>query len=85
MKKLIGALGIAVIAVAMFFSANTNNIDDTNLASLLAINTANAEVNVTINDCDRAEPYDECSYNGNWPGCDNSIFWDTCEETCTWC
>jgi hypothetical protein len=45
MKKIIGILGVAVIAVAMFFS--TNNVNgstvDSSLANLLTLNSANAE------------------------------------------
>lgn len=45
MKKLIGILGVAVIAMAMFL--NTNNMNSSNgdldLANLLTMNTANAE------------------------------------------
>lgn len=43
MKKLIGMLGIAVIAMAMFFNTNTNHTDNVNLSSLIAINIAYAE------------------------------------------
>ena len=45
MKKIIGIIGTAVIAMAMFFSANTVNSSngDLDLASLLEVNTANAE------------------------------------------
>ena len=43
MKKLIGILGIAVIATAMFFNTNTNHADNIDLSSLIAINMANAE------------------------------------------
>lgn len=43
MKKLIGIVGIAVMAMAMFFSTNTNHTDNVNLSSLIAINIANAE------------------------------------------
>ncbi|QTD37919.1 hypothetical protein JL193_01005 [Polaribacter batillariae] len=56
MKKLIGILGVAAIAMAMFFSANTNNVDNSDLASLFAVNTANAEVTVSS---------DQCSYIGH--------------------
>lgn len=46
MKKLIGILGVVVIAMAMFFSANPINSSniDLNLADLITMNTANAEV-----------------------------------------
>ncbi|GEL12135.1 hypothetical protein SAMN05192550_3111 [Flavobacterium glycines] len=45
MKKIIVAFGVVVIAVMMFFSANNVNSysSNTNLASLITINTANAE------------------------------------------
>lgn len=46
MKKIIGILGVAFIALAVFF--NTNAMNDSNgdfdLTSLLVTNTANAEV-----------------------------------------
>ena len=43
MKKIIGILGVAVIAATMFFSANVMSTNDTGLASVIALNTANAE------------------------------------------
>jgi hypothetical protein len=45
MKKLIGILGVAVIAMAMFFNTNTMNGSNNSfdLASLLTISSANAE------------------------------------------
>jgi len=44
MKKLIGILGVAVIAVTMFANTNSANINkNTDLASLIAMNVANAE------------------------------------------
>lgn len=44
MKKIIGILGVAMIAAAMFLNTNTNNAgNNVDLASLLSINTANAE------------------------------------------
>ncbi len=45
MKKLIGFVGVAVIAMAIFFSTNTVNSanQDLDLANLLSINDANAE------------------------------------------
>lgn len=47
MKKIIGILGVAVIAAAMFFSANAvSSTNDTDLSSLIAIDVANAESNV---------------------------------------
>lgn len=52
MKKLTGILGVAVFAMAMFFSINTMNSanGDLDLASLLTINKANAEDG--CNDCE---------------------------------
>lgn len=45
MKKIIGILGIAVIAVAMFFSVNKlrNSSADSSLDNLISMNKANAE------------------------------------------
>jgi hypothetical protein len=45
MKKIIGILGVAVIAATMFFSANnlTGSSSDASLASLVGMNSANAE------------------------------------------
>ena len=45
MKKIIGILGVAVFAMAMFFSTNATSSSDgnLNLASLITLNTANAE------------------------------------------
>ncbi|WP_026712494.1 hypothetical protein [Flavobacterium daejeonense] len=44
MKKIIGVLGVAVIAATMFFSANNANgfNSDTSLASLITMNEAHA-------------------------------------------
>jgi hypothetical protein len=54
MKKIIGILGVAIIAVAMFFSANGVNTSsaDTSLASLMTINAANAECRPHMPDAD---------------------------------
>lgn len=45
MKKIIGILGVAVIAATMFFSVNnlTGSSSDVSLASLIGMNSANAE------------------------------------------
>jgi len=45
MKKLIGILGVAVIAATMFFSANnvSGSSSDISLASLMSMNNANAQ------------------------------------------
>jgi hypothetical protein len=52
MKKIIGILGVMVIAVAMFFSTNTINSSngDLNLANLVNMNPANAGGH--YDDCD---------------------------------
>ncbi len=44
-KKIITSLGIAVMAMSMFFSTNSINSSNgkLNLANLIAVNTANAE------------------------------------------
>jgi hypothetical protein len=52
MKKIIGILGVAVIAVAMFI--NSNNIETTNdfdLASLMSLSSANAEGSGVCSGC----------------------------------
>ncbi len=44
MKKVIGILGVAVFAVALFTNTNSvNNKEDINLTALLSQDTANAE------------------------------------------
>lgn len=45
MKQIIGILGIGVIVMALFFNTNKMNSSngDLDLASLIALNTANAE------------------------------------------
>lgn len=45
MKKIIGILGVAVIAAMMFLTTNvlTGSKSDVSLASLIAVNTANAQ------------------------------------------
>ncbi len=43
MKKIIGIIGTAVIAMAMFFNSNNANNENLDLASMISINTASAE------------------------------------------
>ena len=67
MKKIIGILGVAVIAATMFYSANAVNVSktDLNLASLVSMNTANAEVEgsgVTCSTYCSYRFYKTCSY-----------------------
>ena len=68
MKKLIGIVGIAVIAMAMFFNTNALNSSngDFDLASLLNMNSANAE-------CTHGDP--ECFFK-----CDSTPN-ETCKFT----
>lgn len=48
-KKILGAAGIAAIAVAAFFATNTKaNNNDVDLTSLLKINTASAECSSSV-------------------------------------
>jgi len=50
MKIIIGILGVAMIAATMFFSANNVNVSssDASLASLMGMNTANAETSYIV-------------------------------------
>ncbi len=70
MKKLIGILGVAVIAMAMLFSTNVVNITngDMDLASLVSMGEANAEC-----------PY-EWGFNDGRCTWTNRCVWDG--ETC---
>ena len=43
MKKIIGIFSIAALAVTVFMNTNINNDSNTDLVSLIAMNTANAE------------------------------------------
>ncbi|MFV0505962.1 MAG: hypothetical protein ACK5L5_04520 [Bacteroidales bacterium] len=77
MKKIIGILGVFAIAMTMFFST-TNSSGNTDLASLIAINTANAESD--RNACDN-DPYDQCVvHNVTIQDCDPSWFYHTCTD-----
>lgn len=60
MKKTIGIIGTAVIAMVMFFNTNMINSSngDLDLASLLEVNTANAE-------CDGFDVLDAYCYRGD--------------------
>ena len=61
MKKIIGILGVAVIAATMFFSANVvSGSNETNTVSLIAMNTANAEQDDDGDLCSR-EPNMSCT------------------------
>ncbi len=83
MRKIIGFLSITVFAVAMLFNANgfSDANNDTSLASLIVMNTANAEWG-NDTDCDK-DPNDTC-WNAETgvsiPNCDPSSFWDTCGD-----
>jgi len=65
MKKILGVLGVAVIAVAMFFSANANTSSDLDLASLISLNSANAEcVVIGPTNFYGCNAFDRCVYTG---------------------
>lgn len=57
MKKVIGILGVAVIAATMLFSTNIINSSksDTSLAGLIAVNTANAENDPDGDNCTKLD------------------------------
>lgn len=49
-KKILGSVGVIAIALVVFFTTSTNaNNNDTDLLSLLKINTANAECTTSHN------------------------------------
>lgn len=78
MKKIIGIIGVAVLAMTMFFS--TNSVDnETGLVNLIAINTANAyQTESDSNGCDTDE-HDRCMIYGHVvTDCDPSWAWHTC-------
>jgi hypothetical protein len=60
-SKILTSLGVAVIAVSLFLSANTINEKGGNLdlASLISMNTANAEEDCNLSPAERAA---ECDY-----------------------
>lgn len=60
MKKILGILGVVMIAATMFFSSNVANTSNgnLNLAGLININTANAE--------DNCPCYDTYTVGGTW-------------------
>ena len=81
MKKIIGILGVAFIAIAMFFNTSGMNSSngDLDLASILNMNTANAEC--TINGpggvstyCPQSPTNCAITLNGNTVACHNSKF-----------
>jgi hypothetical protein len=78
MKKIIGILGVAVIAVAMFFSSNAVNssMGDLNLASLISLNNANAECGAppSCSSVCHSNPYFHCvlTCEMNYITCDNT-------------
>ena len=97
MKKILAILGVAIFAMAALFSTNTVNSIDTDLASLITINKANAEED------DEKGSYcakDTCTsevtetdgsvttYNGHYWHCKDSVSVSTvcvdsdCDEEC---
>lgn len=67
MKKVIGILGVAVIAATMFFSANgvNSSASDSSLASLMNMNSANAEGGITVGSTDCTCSGSTCQ-DANW-------------------
>lgn len=69
MKKIIGSLGVVIIAVAMFFNTNVtnNSTEDTSLTSLIGLNSANAEEygGITIGSTDCTCSGSTCQ-DANW-------------------
>ena len=61
MKKTIGILGVAVLAVTMFMNANSINKSDIDLASLMKINSANAE-GLLFGCQQTGNSWDECTW-----------------------
>ena|GEM_PF-2675020 len=80
MKKKIGIFSVVIIACAMFFNANLtqNTKSDVNLASLIAINIANAEGS-NPNCCN--DPGDQCAVYGTIiKDCDEATFSNNCNS-----
>ncbi len=72
MKKVIGILSVAVLAVTMAMSANTNSLNSNlDLASLMAISTADAE-------CTAYNP------NNLWGTCTPVTEWCAVDPLATW-
>jgi len=71
MKKIIGILGVAVIAATMFFSANNVNgsSSDTSLASLMSMNVASAQ---TESSTTQRYETQVCALNG--------VVWSACSK-----
>ncbi|MRX70066.1 hypothetical protein SAMN06265349_10797 [Flavobacterium resistens] len=68
MKKIIGILGVTVIVATMFFNANNLNdsSSDSSLASLIALNTANAESGIAyLQDCESTKNADDYCRESN--------------------
>ena len=76
MKKVIGILSVLLLAVALYVSStSTSGTANMDLASLIAVNTANAE---QIDGCDD-DVFDRCTVGGTtYYDCDDSSFWHTC-------
>jgi hypothetical protein len=65
MKKILGILGVAVIAATMFFSTNNVNefISD---VSLISINTANAQENPESSSAQYNPKTEDCPYEDEY-------------------
>jgi hypothetical protein len=68
MKKIIGILGVAVIAATMFFTTDVVNSTgkDITLGSLITMNTANAVDSTTILSDPAGEPSDSSTNVPKW-------------------
>ncbi|GAA3560999.1 hypothetical protein [Snuella lapsa] len=64
-KKIITSLGIAVMVMSVFFNMNVTNSSsgDLDLASLLNINTANAETGWPSSNCRATESINDTCYD----------------------
>ena len=92
MKKVIGILSVATLALAMFFNANAmnNTNNDFSLASLLTLNNANADPeSCVVKGYVFDNPSVKYAYRSGNPCCEgqNSAYcssstygWDTCAE-----
>ena len=71
MKKILGILGVAAFAGAMFLNTNTFNDSKTALSldSLVSLNSANAECNEWAWPM-QCNAFDRCSAFGSAGGCD---------------
>ncbi len=61
MKKIVGIIGVAVLAIAMYTNTNNNEASNVSLSELATVNTADAEnmpPSVAFAYCNMLYPYD---------------------------